>query len=257
MAIHGKAHQNPVDLYETENLKTYVTWGHYNSIFQKAELFTLLSQYLVDTLEFENQIIVNITGSLTGETTYSIRIGHKQENSYNRVVLPRIKNDKQAIVLTILSSNFSIENSLKVLEYAITEYATLKKRQGRLKPYSVRNELTLDQTLVAEILSKSNTEFIESTLETPIHVKISLMKFFLKEGKFCFQSRQGIGPEYPILLELDDVYQIKGMGNQIFVFDTDSTFYCLSDHQNPRMARHHVIKKKMVLWRLLYKKHRF
>jgi len=244
MSFHGKAHQNPVDLYETENLKTYVTWGDYNSIFQKAELFTILSQILVDTLKFENQIIINLTGSLTGETKYSIRIGHKQENRYNRRVIPIIEDDNKAIVITILSSNFSIERSLKILEYAITEYDRLKKTQGKLKPYSVRDELAINQNLVNQILSSNSSEAIESTLDSPIQIEIGFMKLFLKNGKFCFQSSQGIGEEYPILLELEDVYQIKAVGNETFVFDSDSTFYCLDDSKNPRMARHHVIKKK-------------
>jgi hypothetical protein len=171
---------------------------------------------------------------------YSIRIGHSQQNRYNNII-KFIEDDKRALIITIKLKNFDNETILKVIEYAIINYTSIKNKTKKAQLYDRNNELPLEKELLLEILDSKSSEKVQNTLNSKFEVNLSLLILIWLDGKYCFKSGQYGTENEPIPLKVDDIYQFKNVGNYHFIFETKSTFYCISDLKNTNLSKKHSI----------------
>ena len=234
------AHQDKADVYESENITTFVTASYRFGVFEKSELFTQMVQKVSADLSFRKNIILNISQYRNVvEPKYSIRVGHSQENRYNNRI-KIIEDDKHALIITIKIKEFNNRDLLNIVEYAINNYKLFKSNSKELVPYDKNDELPLDKQLTETIISDT-TEIVKNTLDSKFEIELGLIDLIWIDGKYSFKSGQIGAENEPILLEVNDIYQFKNMGNYHFIFDTKKTFYCISDLKNTDVSEKHYV----------------
>lgn len=234
------AHQDKVDVYESENITTFVTASYRFGVFEKSELFTQMVKNLSSDLSFRKHIILNISQySNIVEPKYSIRVGHNKENRYNNII-KFIEDDRQALIITIRIKDFDNKKLLNIVEYAINNYKLYKSNSKVLEQYDKNNELPLEQYLIKTIVTDTS-KIVRNTLDSKFEIELGLINLIWINGKYSFKSGQIGAENEPILLEVNDIYQFKNMGNYHFVFDTKETFYCISDLKNTDVSEKHFI----------------
>ncbi|WP_282149264.1 hypothetical protein [Algibacter lectus] len=234
------AHQDTVDVYESENITTFVTASYRFGVFEKSELFTQMAQKLSDDLSFRKHIILNILQYRNvDQSEYSIRVGHSQENRYNNRI-KFIEDDKRALIITVRIKEFDNKDLLNIVEYAINNYKSIKSESKELEDYDKGSELPIEERLLETILNDTS-KIVKSTLESKFEIDLSLLNLIWLDGKYSFKSGQIGAENEPIQLKVDDIYQIKNVGNYHFIFDTKSIFYALSDLKNKELSKKHNI----------------
>lgn len=234
------AHQDKVDVYESENITTFVTASYRFGVFEKSELFTQMVQKVSADLSFRKHIILNISQYRNVvESKYSIRVGHSQENRYNNRI-KFIEDDKNALIITIQIKEFDNKDLLNIVEYAINNYKSFKSKSKELEKYDTDNELPLDKQLIETIISDT-AQIVRNTLDSRFEIELGLINLIWIDGMYSFKSGQIGAENEPILLEVNDIYQFKNMGNYHFIFDTKETFYCISDLKNTDVSKKHYI----------------
>jgi len=234
------AHQDTVDVYESGNITTFVTASYRFGVFEKSELFTQMAQKLSADLSFKKHIILNILQYRNvDKSEYSIRIGHSQENRYNNRI-KFIEDDKRALIITIRIKEFDNKNLLNILEYAVNNYKSFKSKSKGLDKYDKNKELPLEKQLIETIITDSS-KIVRNTFDSKFEIDLGLINLIWIDGKYSFKSGQIGAEKEPILLEVNDIYQFKNMGNYHFIFDTKETFYCISDLKNTDVSKKHYI----------------
>ncbi len=156
-----------------------------------------------------------------------------------------------ALVIRQVSRSFDVATTLKLVEYAVSHVAEIKRDQ-QLRIHKDRYDhwqaLSIDKDKITKIIAAPISPTIEEVWREPTfrpgteRSMSSGLSYYFAGGKFVVYSWR-YDLEKP-LLSLEDIYDFqKVLGSQALVYDTDESFYYVANRYRMRScSKRHVIE---------------
>jgi hypothetical protein len=233
-------HQDFYIVKDHGNIRTRIKTGFQYEEIKKIELIGKYANLLTKELNCKEKIFLDFSHSYIDncEPDYFISFGkeHIQRKNWNEKRKEPGALTSNRIVIRQVAKTFDIATTLKLLEFSINNTVKIKSEQKPIKYIKNYNDWVLnsiDTVFINTVVKSKRTSLIERTLKTKLFRPEDQIKFLSKQtyytqnNKFYFNY---ILKGKLKTLELDNVYDIKKVNKySILVFDTDSTFYFLSN----------------------------
>lgn len=245
------AHQ---DLWLTKdfgNVKVRIETGYFYEEISKVFIIGQLAEKFAKQINYNDKIFLDFNHYYTGNCNPDYFISYdkgKIQESWNDKEKDYLK--KKSIVVRQVSRKFDAETTLKLIEYAIENISQIKSSQKSIfynKNYCQWNINSIDTAQIKKALLNPLSEQLRGVLTLKIE-KIDNnfqygLSYFFKDNKYTIFSRE-YNKEDTTLLVLDNIYGFEKIGNyNAIVFDTDSSFYYVSQNKN-MVSERQVIENK-------------
>jgi hypothetical protein len=239
------AHQDFWVIHEFGNIKTRIITGYEYEEIKKVQIIGKLAEILAKEMNYNEPILLDFNHFYVGiaEPIYFISfdkgvINYKNSNGENGVKLLT----KNGIVVRQVSNKFDIINTLKMLEYSIINYKSIKKEQKRIeydKNYCdwIINSINTNQ--IVNILKSNETKLIKNIKNRKVYRPENKFKggftYFWQNEKYniVFKTKD---TEKPIIT-LSSIYDIQQKRNTIFIFEKSTEFIVLDTYQRKIISR--------------------
>lgn len=173
------------------------------------------------------------------------KYGYKNETEYLL--------EKEALVIWEFSKKFNPENTLKLVEYAITHLAFVKTSGNQIeyKDSPLRCSInSIDTISIKEILALPSSQAVLKTLHKKIlrpsgvHHGNSIVSYYYQDNKYHIYYGSPDG-KTRILLVTEDIYQFSELSHyDILIFTTDSTFHFIRALYSEKVSKEMKIEDK-------------
>ena len=233
----------------TVRIKTGFEYEEINKVFIIGQLAEQFSKQL----NYTGKIFLDFNHHYTGNCVPDYFISYdkgKIQYSWNNADKEKDFLNDKSIVVRQVSRQFDAETTLKLLEYAIQNIGQIKSSQKEIKynkNYCQWIINSIDTTKIKTMLLKPSSNQLKTALSLKIE-KIEKkftngLSYFYKDNKYSIFSRE-YNKDDKTLLTLNNIYDLQKIGNSsIIIFDTDSTFYYVSQYQNKVSKRHNIDNK--------------
>lgn len=233
------AHRDFWVFTESGNIKTRIKTGYQYEEIKKVQIIGKLAELLAKKLNYTESILLDFNHYYVGiaEPIYFLSFDNGTiKHSYDeaRKVQPLL--NKNGIVVRQVGSEFDIVNTLKMLEYSINNWKSIKKTQKRIEYNEnycnwVVNSIDINQSI--EILKSKESEVIREIINTKIYRPEkggkSRVTYYWKNNKYKVVFR-GKNKE-KLLITLNNIYDIQQKRNTIFIFETPADFLVFDSYK--------------------------
>ncbi len=253
------------------NLKVRVTSGFRYEEVRKAWLVGSLASQLLTSLHYRDTVILDFVHAygLPVRPEYFLSIGDGSvgpPGSWRWYGHEAMTTDSTAIIVRHSANSFDVEGVLKLLEYGVLNYATLK---SHLTATTLRHGIgrvpisSIDTATTREIANASASPTVKLILqvesprpdEADFNSQSTGYSYYWQNGKYKIFLRRledvslDTVASYQwrdtVILTLTHIYQFeRGPWGAALVFDTDSTFCYLSQLDGLRTPRHFRLRAK-------------
>lgn len=233
------------------NVKVRVKTGFNYEEVNKAFIIGQLAEKLSRDLNYLAPIFLDFNHHYIEdcEPVYFIsydkgRIDYTWESDINEK--DYLKED--AIVVRQVSRQFNIISTLKLLEYSIKNISSIKASQKKIEynqNYCQWKINSIGNNLIKEHLQTANSVWLNNILKLRIERPDKDFKYgisyYWQENKYHLFLRDYNMPD-TTLASVDNIYDIKKFGGSSAVlFDSDSSFFFISQNNRPAVSKRQVI----------------
>jgi hypothetical protein len=252
------AHQDFWMTKDFGNVKVRIKTGFEYEEITKVFIIGQLAEQFSKQLNYTDKIFLDFKHHYTGncDPDYFISFDKgKIEYSWSGADKEKDFLMEKSIVVRQVSRQFEAETTLKLLEYAIQNVGQIKSSQKVInynKNYCQWTINSIDTTKIDTMLLEPQSIQLKTALSLKIDKPEKEFKYglsyFFKDNKYSIFSR-GYNKEDKTLLTLDNIYDLRKIGSStMMIFDTDSTFYYVNQHQN-KVSKQHSINNKYDYYR--------
>jgi hypothetical protein len=230
---------------EFGNIKTRISTGYNYEEIKKVQIIGKLAEILAKEMNYGEPILLDFNHFYVGiaKPTYFLSfdngvINYKNSSGENGIELLT----QDGIVVRQISNRFDIINTLKMLEYSIINYISIKKEQKEIEYDEnycdwVINSISASQ--IVNVLKNNETKLIENIRNKKIYRPGNEFKggftYFWKDEKYnvIFKTKN---IEIPIIT-LTNIYNIQQIRNTIFIFEKSTEFIVVDAYKRKIISR--------------------
>ncbi len=242
------AHQDFWVMGKKGNVRVRVKTGYQYEIIKKAFMIGEMASKLAENLSYSKPIFLDFVHNYVGdcEPDYFIccNKGEIWKSWYDsRKGNPYLKS--KALVVRQVASDFDVEWTLKLVEYAITNHKDMSSAQSKIaynQNYCQWEIETIDTSIIAKQLLLPKSDLVESilglTVDRPVGNFYQGVSYNWQNNQYHVFVRNPNKAD-SVLIILDDVYYIEETGyTSALIFDTDSSFYYVNGYKMMISKRH-------------------
>jgi hypothetical protein len=228
------AHQDFFTFTDFGNVKVRIKTGHEYEEIYKSYIIGQLAEKLAKELNYSDQIFLDFDHHYTSNCDPVYFISY-DKGKIEYTSTEKHENDylsTNAIVVRQISRSFDVITTLKLLEYSIKNISQIKNSQRTIEyeeNYCQWIIKTIDTNLIRKQINKGNSDIIKkienNKVARPGKKYDGGISYFWQSNKYHLFP---FSKPDTILLSLDNIYDFNIDG---FTFDTDSSFFFLSDSQ--------------------------
>lgn len=245
------AHQDFWTSVDYGNVKVRVETGFDYEEINKAFIIGQLAEKLSKEQNYTEPIFLDFNHHYTEECNPAYFISYdkgKIEHTWVGAAKPQDILKSNSIVLRQVSHQFDVIATLSLLEYSINNISSIKTSQKQIEynqNYCQWKINTIDTTLIKEQLQKTSSGLLNNILKSRIERPDNDFKYgisyYWQDNKFHLFLRDYNKPDTTIA-SIDNIYNIKKFGSSsAIVFDTDSSFYYISQYGSTIVSKKQVI----------------
>lgn len=245
------AHQDFWTSVDYGNVKVRVETGFDYEEINKAFIIGQLAEKLSKELNYTEPIFLDFNHHYTEDCNPTYFISYdKGQIEYTWVGASKAQDilKSNSIVLRQVSHKFNVIATLSLLEYSINNISSIKASQKQIEynqNYCRWKINTIDTTLIKEQLQKISSGLLNNILKSKIERPDTDFKYgisyYWQDNKFHLFLRDFDKPDTTIA-SIDNIYNIKKFGSSsAIVFDTDSSFYYISQYGSTIVSKRQVI----------------
>lgn len=244
-SITVSAHQDFFVVNEFGNVKTRIKTGYEYEEIKKVQIIGELAELLAKKLNYNEPILLDFNHYYVGvtKTIYFLSFDNGTiKYNYDGEGNDQPLLNKKGIVVRQVGSKFDIANTLKMLEYAIINWKTIKKEQKKIEyRENYCNWLinSIDPNKSIDILNEKDTKTISEIKNTKIYRPEKDFKsgitYFWQNDKYNIVFVKE-GKEKPII-SLPSIYDIQKKWNTIFIFETSSDFIVFDTYKKEIVSK--------------------
>lgn len=246
------AHQDFWTSVDYGNVKVRVKTGFDYEEINKAFIIGQLAEKLSKDLNYTDPIFLDFKHHYTGDCNPTYFISHdkgKIENTWESASKEKDFLKSNSIVLRQVSRQFDVIATLRLLEYSINNISSIKASQKKIEynqNYCQWKINSIDTTLIKEELQKTSSSLLNNIVKSRIERLDKDFKYgisyYWQDNKFHLFLRNYNKPD-TTLASINNIYDIKKFGgSSAMVFDSDSSFFYLSQYNRPIVSKRQVIK---------------
>ena len=244
------AHQDFWVVTESGNVKTRIKTGYQYEEIKKVQLIGELAELLAKKLNYNEPILLDFNHYYVGtaEPIYFLSFDNgtiKYNYDGARKGQPLLSG--KGIVVRQVSSEFDIVNTLKMLEYSINNWKTIKKEQKRIEyneNYCNWIINSIDTNKSIDILDSKETEIIREIRNTKIYRPEKDFKsgitYYWQNDKYNIVFKNKNKEEF--VASLNSIYDIQQKWNTIFIFETPADFSVFDTYKKKIVSKKWTIK---------------
>lgn len=247
------AHQDFWTSEDYGNVKVRVKTGFDYEEINKAFIIGQLAEKLSKDLNYTDPIFLDFNHHYTGDCNPTYFISYdKGKIEYTWESDSREKNylKSNSIVLRQVSRQFDVIATLRLLEYSIKNITSIKSIQKQIEynqNYCQWKINSIDTNLIKQQLQIANSDLLNNIvklrIERPDKDFRYGISYYWQGNKFHLFLRN-YNKSDTTLLGLGNIYDIKKFGgSSAMVFDTDSSFFYVSQYNRPVVSQRHVINE--------------
>lgn len=247
----ASAHQDFFLTKDFGNVKVRIKTGFKYEEIAKVFILGQLAEKLSKQLNYSGSIFLDFNHHYTGNCNPDYFLSYdkgKIQDSWSGAEKGKDFLKKNSIVVRQVSRRFDAEITLKLLEYALHNLAQIKSSQKEInynKNYCQWIINSIDTTLIKKHLLVPTSEQLKNILNAKVErLEIDFrhgISYFFKGNQYNVFAR-GYDKVDTTLLKLDNIYDFKKVGSStVVVFDTDSSFYYVNQHEN-KVSKRQVIQ---------------
>lgn len=248
------AHQDFWVIKTFGKVKVRIKTGFNYEEINKAWIIGELTNKLANTHKYKETIFLDFNHSYTGDVRPDYFISYDDgpiKQTWSGVeTLYFLKGE--ALVIREASRRFDASATAKLVEYAITHIADVKKEQKPLeynKNYRHWLVNSIDTIKTKQIVKGNLSKLASEVMNNKIYRRKSekesnsISYFFRNNKYYVFYNDYKVKDS--ILLVVDNIYQFEAISfNEAVVLDTDSTFYYTQGVNTPHASKRWTIKNK-------------
>ncbi len=235
------AHEDFYRFMDFDNIKVRIRTGHEYEEINKVAIIGELTRRLTESMGYQEPVLLDCLHAYggTGAADHFISFGDGAEpdalawgSRPGATTTPHLKSP--GIVIKQVSESFDVATTLKLVEYAVSHVAEIKRDQRMRKHqgnYSSWWALSIAKGKTVEIVAAPVSPAIEKVWKKwAIRPRTGSEKFpginyCFKDGKYVVYYWSGSRYQR-CLLSLDDIYDFQKVSSwQAIVFDTAESFY--------------------------------
>lgn len=226
------AHQDFWVVTESGNVKTRIKTGYQYEEIKKVQIIGELAELLAKKLNYNEPILLDFNHYYVGtaEQIYFLSFDNGTiKYNYDGARKGQPLLSKKGIVIRQVSSEFDIINTLKMLEYSINNWKTIKKEQTKIEyneNYCNWIINSIDTNKSIDILASKETEVIREIKNTKIYRPENDFKsgitYYWQDDKYNIVFKKNNKEE--LVTSLNSIYDIQRKWNTVFIFETSSDF---------------------------------
>ena len=238
------AHEDFYRVRDFENVKVRIKTGFKYEEINKVAIIGELAQRLTESMGYRETVLLDFLHFYTGDCVadHFISFGDGTDPEVLASAPPTGEKPdpflkSPAVVIRQVSRSFDVATTLKLVEYAVSHVAEVKRDQ-RLRlhrgKYNCWQALSIDKDRITKIIAAPVSPAIEKVWKKwAIRPKTGSDKYpgisyCFKNGRFVVYYWSGWRYER-CLLSLEDIYDFqKVSSSEAIVFDTDQSFYYVS-----------------------------
>ncbi len=252
------AHQDFWVVNQFRNIKTRIKTGYKYEEIKKVQIIGELAQLLAEKLNYNQPILLDFNHFYVGvsEPIYFLSFDKGIiKYNYDPIRIGKPLLTKKAIVVRQVSNKFDIVNTLKMLEYAILNWKTIKKEQIRIKydeNYCDWIINAIDQRTVTNIETSKESDVITGIK----HFKIYRPEKDFKKGMSYFWQNDKYHIIFKeknkerIITTLTSIYDIQKVRSTIFIFESPSEFVVFDEYKEEIVSKKWTIENADKNYRL-------
>ena len=235
----ASAHQDFRTTVDHGNVRTSIVTGFKFEEINKVNIIGELAEKLASKLHYSEPIYLDFWHD------YARWRGPIQFVSFEKDGFDPEVFDKECIVIRFEASDFNVENALKLLEYSIENLQRIKDIQGEVKYLTSEIYLTsIDTAHINEALRSPKSSLVKQLMnlkiQRPEDVDVQGFSYYWQSSKYHFYEKTDtIQKEGLTINEIRFILRSKD--NSLLIFETDSSFYFVSDNLKDKVSSRHVI----------------
>ncbi|BDD11770.1 hypothetical protein FUAX_42020 (plasmid) [Fulvitalea axinellae] len=216
------AHKDFFRTYRSGSVTSTIKTGYEYEELKKVEIITNLANTLLSEMGVRDSVSLFFDHDYTGsrDSNISASVNHK-------------------ITLNQNARKFKIHTTLKLLEYLANEFKNDKEfRTVHIENIALNNEN-----------SPLLTKLINTKQQRPESPSTQGISYFIQNDQYHFYFKDPVSPPSEVNLILDELFQFERIGRGALIFDTDSTFYCISNITKPTVSTRHKLSGNIRKWK--------
>lgn len=233
------------------NVKVRVKTGFDYEEINKAFIIGQLAEKLSKDLGYTDQIFLDFDHHYTGDCDPAYFISYdkgKIEYTWESGSKEKDYLKENAIVVRQVSKRFNVISTLRLLEYSIKNISSIKASQKQIEynqNYCQWKINSIDTALIKEQLQQASSVSLNNIVKLKIERPDKDFKYgisyYWQDNKFHLFLRDYNKPD-TTLASIDNIYDIKKFGgSSAMVFDSDSSFFYISQYNRPIVSKRQVI----------------
>lgn len=253
------AHQDFWMIKTFGKVKVRIKTGFHYEEINKAWIIGELTNKLANAHKYKDTIFLDFNHSYTGDVTPDYFIsyddGSIKQTWSGAETLYFLKS--KGLVVREVARRFDASSTLKLVEYAITHLADIKKEQKPLeynKNYCQWLINSIDTSKTRQIVMGIQSNLVSEVMNNKIYRpknenELNSISYFFRNNKYhVFYNDNKVKDS--VLLVVDNIYQFETISfNEAIVLDTDNTFYYLKGANKPHASKRWTIKNKFDFYR--------
>ena len=252
------AHQDFWVVTESGNVKTRIKTGYQYEEIKKVQIIGELAELLAKKLNYNEPILLDFNHYYVGiaEPIYFLSFDKGTiKYNYDGAQKGQSLLSKKGIVVRQVSSEFNIINTLKMLEYSINNWKTIKKEQKRIEYNEnycnwIINSIDTNKSIV--ILESKETQLIGEIRNTKIYRPEKDFKsgitYYWQNDKYNVVFNNNNKEE--LVTSLNSIYDIQQKWHTIFIFETPSDFLVFDTYKKEIVSKKWTIENADKNYRL-------
>ena len=253
------AHQDFWMIKTFGKVKVRIKTGFNYEEINKAWIIGELTNKLANSYKYEDTIFLDFNHSYTGDVRPDYFIsyddGSIKQTWSGAETLYFLKG--KALVVREVARRFDASATLKLVEYALTHLADVKKEQ---KPLEYNKNFcqwlinSIDTSKTTQIVKGTSSKLVSEIMNKKIYrpkneKESNSISYFFSNNKYhVFYNDYNVKDS--VLLVVDNIYQFETISfNEVIALDTDSTFYYIQGVNNPHASQRLTIKNKFDFYR--------
>lgn len=260
--LSGLAHSDFFIIKNYNNVRVSFLTGYNYEEINKALIIAKLAEKLAIEMNYEEQLFLNFNHDYTHDwniiTDYFI--------SYD--LIGKDSNDQtkdasriNSLIVRQAGKSFDVENTLKLVEYAILNKQTIEKKQKQIvyhRRYNHWEINSIDSITISNVLAFETSERIKKVMKNRIERPMNLnskhhsdFSYYWQDGKFYLYTKD-VGKEV-VFKTLDKIYFVHNFDLETVIFDTDVSFFFVNSHtpSQPFVSKVKVIDNEHIGFRPL------
>lgn len=248
------SHQDSFTVVEFANVKVGVTTGFDSEEINQALIIGQLAEKLSQQLGYSDPIFLDFHHYYISDCEPVYFISYDRGKIENKLITGVKAEDyleSNAIIVRQVSRKFNVISTLQLLEYSIKNIYSIKTSQKQIEFY--QNYLgwkinSIEPTIIKEQLQKKSSYLLDIILNMRIERPDKKIKYgfsyYWQNNKFYLFLRDKKKPD-STLATTDNIFYIKKFGgSSAIIFDTQNSFYYVSQKNRPMISKRQVIGNK-------------